>query len=90
MSFTKLHAAAQCCDLDEIVLLIQHGVDVDATTNEDVTPLHIASGEGHYDAVDQLLAMEANPVPVANDGKTPKEWAAQRGHTEIVELLKGK
>lgn len=41
-----LHIAARLGNCDLVILLLQHGTPVDATTKEAYTALHVASKEG--------------------------------------------
>ena len=43
---TPLHIASRLGNVDIVMLLLQHGADVDATTKDMYTPLHIAAKEG--------------------------------------------
>ena len=43
---TPLHIASRLGNVDIVMLLRQHGADVDATTKDLYTPLHIAAKEG--------------------------------------------
>lgn len=43
---TPLHVASRLGNVDIVMLLLQHGADVDATTKDLYTPLHIAAKEG--------------------------------------------
>lgn len=52
------------------------------------TALHAAAAEGRKDMVDWLLRHNADPFAKDEDGKTPREWSALRGHAGIEALLK--
>lgn len=43
---TPLHVASRLGNVDIVMLLLQHGARVDATTKDLYTPLHIAAKEG--------------------------------------------
>lgn len=43
---TPLHVASRLGNVDIVMLLLQHGAGVDATTKDLYTPLHIAAKEG--------------------------------------------
>lgn len=43
---TPLHVASRLGNVDIVMLLLQHGAAVDATTKDLYTPLHIAAKEG--------------------------------------------
>ncbi len=43
---TPLHIASRLGNVDIVMLLLQHGADVDANTKDSYTPLHIAGKEG--------------------------------------------
>ena len=57
---TPLHIASRLGNVDNVVLLLQHGANVDATTKDKYTPLHIAAKEGHDEVAQVLLENEAS------------------------------
>jgi ankyrin repeat protein len=63
--YGPLHRAAWHGDARRIRSLASRGHDVEARTNSDRTPLHVAIDEGHLDAVKALLAAGADPDAVA-------------------------
>lgn len=82
-------------------LLIDRGVDVNAKTDDDFTPLHVAAQEGHVEVVKFLLDGDANvnfknkhgwtPLHLANEQRwiakeTMNKANIQRGN-EIVNIL---
>ncbi len=56
--------------------------------SQGVTPLIIASQEGHAEIVKLLLANGVDKQVTNCSGKTAAQLASMHGHTEIVELLK--
>ena len=68
-------------------LLIEHGADSDHAYNNGLTPLHLASQEGHDQIVRFLLDRGADTNSPNSDGWTPLYLASQRGHDNIVRLL---
>lgn len=52
---TPLHIASRLGNVDNVVLLLQHGANADATTKDKYTPLHIAAKEGHDEVAQVLL-----------------------------------
>ena len=42
-------------NVDNVVLLLQHGASPDSTTKDLYTPLHIAAKEGHEEVTSVLL-----------------------------------
>ena len=52
---TPLHIASRLGNVDNVVLLLQHGASPDATTKDLYTPLHIAAKEGHEEVAAVLL-----------------------------------
>lgn len=77
---------------DETVkkLLAEEGVDVNVATTAGVTPLFIASRQGHTEVVKLLLAEGADVNQATNLGNTPLIIASQEGHPEVVKLLLAK
>lgn len=57
---TPLHIAARLGNVDNVVLLLQHGAKPDSTTKDLYTPLHIAAKEGHEEVASVLLEHDAN------------------------------
>jgi ankyrin repeat protein len=52
---TPLHIASRLGNVDNVVLLLQHGASADATTKDLYSPLHIAAKEGHDEVTAVLL-----------------------------------
>lgn len=48
---TPLHVASRLGNVDIVMLLLQHGADVDATTKDLYTPLHIAAKESQEEVI---------------------------------------
>jgi len=86
-----LIAAASKGPIDEVKLLMKEGIDVNQAHKYGVTPLFIASQNGHTEVVSLLLAKEGVDVNQAQkDGATPLYIASQNGHTEVASLLLAK
>ena len=86
-SWTSLHAAAQCGSVDCIRLLLQHGANVEATTNNGKTPLHVAAEDGHLLAVKYLLEKGARGIATENRGRLPLHRACLNGYVDVVRFL---
>jgi ankyrin repeat protein len=52
-----------------------------------VTPVYMASQNGHTSVVDVLLRHGADPNLANHDGFTPLCIASQNGHTSVVDVL---
>lgn len=52
-----------------------------------VSPLHIASGNGHHEIANLLLNHNCDANSTDNNGLTPLFIASTYGHIEIVKLL---
>jgi len=93
---TPLHRAAfslprveEDVSVEIIEKLLTKGADVNAKDpSQGRTPLHQAAFRGRYKSVERLITAGADLNAEDNEGRTPSDLAEQRGHTEIVELLK--
>jgi ankyrin repeat protein len=70
-----------------VELLLDRGAPFDARNPQGGTALRSAADTGHIDVVRVLLARSAQPNVVDTFGKTPRHYATEHGHREIVEIL---
>ena len=63
---SALHIASRLGNIDNVVLLLQHGASPDAATHDLYTALHIAAKEGHDEVVRILLEHGANQTLMTN------------------------
>lgn len=83
-----LHACiALNSSIEAAFALIEAGADVNATQHGGYTPLLQAAAAGKKDLVVLLLKHGAHPGHVCDQGKLPLDYARERGHTEIVDIL---
>lgn len=82
-----VHAAATVGDRASMALLLDRGADVNARQQLGFTPLHSAAANGDAAMADLLLARGADGA-ASDDGKTPADLAAGRGHAELAERLR--
>ncbi|MDA9573632.1 ankyrin repeat domain-containing protein [Rickettsiales bacterium] len=79
-------------NLEGVELLLAHeDINVNATDEYGLTPLHWAAINGHSKVVELLLAKkDINPNVANKDGLTPLHLAADKGNLDVVELLLAK
>jgi ankyrin repeat protein len=83
-----LHACmALSQDCETARLLIEQGADVNMAQAGGYTPLHQAAANGRADLVGILLEAGANPGNLCHQGKSPADYARERKHDEVVQLL---
>jgi ankyrin repeat protein len=83
-----IHAAIALGDsLETIELLLEAGADVNATQAGGYAPLHQAAAAGKLDVVVLLLKKGARKDMRCDQGKLPRDYAQERGHKAVVELL---
>jgi ankyrin repeat protein len=67
---------------------IAKGADVNEKGENDYTALHGAAQNNIVENVKLLLANGADPNACTRDGKTPLDLAKDKGHNEVVAILK--
>jgi ankyrin repeat protein len=85
--WTPLHVAVMRNDKRMVDILLRHGANVNAQNLEGRTPLHDAAGRGESALVELLLEHGADKS-LLYKGKTALQRAQDRGHDEVVDLLK--
>ena len=83
---TLLYHAARSGDADLTALLLSHGAEVDAVSENGDSPLHEAVMRGHENVATILLSQGADPHARNAKGKTPFDLARSR-HPELLFLL---
>ncbi len=73
--------------LEAVASLLQHGANLEATDQEDQTPLHWATRRENTEIATLLVDAEANLEATDNEGKTPLHLAAINGYTQIAQVL---
>ncbi len=87
---TILHDMAQKGDIEKAELLIKHGAAINAVEEEyQSTPLGLAARWGHVEMVELLLKKGADPERSGAAWSIPVEWAKQKNHRGVVEVLQG-
>jgi ankyrin repeat protein len=83
-----LHAAIALGDsLETIRLLLNAGADVNVTQAGGFTPLHQAAAAGKQDIVQLLLDHGARKDSRCDQSKLPCDYARERGHAAVAEML---
>ena len=86
---TSLHYAASW-GLHSVVefLIIEHSQDVcSGDTANNLTPLHLASFNGHAKAACKLIERGADTTAQDNSGATPLNLALETGQVDVVRIL---
>jgi len=76
---TLLHLAAWGGHVDIIEFLLDHGADIAARGEYDLTPLHYAAEYEQVAAIETLVKRGARVDATTGYGATPLSWAASRG-----------
>eukprot|EP00057_Strongylocentrotus_purpuratus_P006858 XP_011661332.1 PREDICTED: ankyrin repeat domain-containing protein 50-like [Strongylocentrotus purpuratus] len=63
--------------------------DLPEGENDDSTPLHAASSNGHLEVVKDLIGQGADINRASNDNWTPLHAASFNGHLDVVQFLTG-
>ncbi|XP_022221820.2 ankyrin-1 isoform X2 [Drosophila obscura] len=87
LGMSALHFAAMNNQLEICEILLQGGINMDAKTKVDRTPLHLACYYGHERVVSLLLALKCSVNSRDMLRMTPLHWAVEKKHKTIVRLL---
>ncbi|XP_017066383.1 serine/threonine-protein phosphatase 6 regulatory ankyrin repeat subunit B isoform X2 [Drosophila eugracilis] len=87
LGMSALHFAAMNNQLEICEILLQGGINMDAKTKVDRTPLHLACYYGHEQVVSLLLALKCSVNSRDMLRMTPLHWAVEKRHKGIVRLL---
>jgi hypothetical protein len=88
LSRTALMFASTSESPETVELLLKAGADVNAKDSHEAwTPLMFAASEGHVSVVKKLLEYKPNLLLREVDGECALDFAIQRRHTDVVELL---
>lgn len=83
-----LHAAVTLGDSEETIrLLLEAGANVNATQAGGFTALHQAAAAGKLEIIALLLENGARRDARCDQGKRPRDYARERGHAAVAELL---
>jgi ankyrin repeat protein len=85
---SALHQAAFNGHTTIAIALIEAGADVNATSFQGETPLHLTVYWEHREIAGVLLANGAKLNAKARDGRTPLDWAVHLGASEMVRLFR--
>uniref|UniRef100_A0A7N8Y1F1 Ankyrin repeat domain 27 (VPS9 domain) n=1 Tax=Mastacembelus armatus TaxID=205130 RepID=A0A7N8Y1F1_9TELE len=85
--YTPLHVASLHGHSTLAALLIRHGANVNARTNQSATPLHLASQNSHIQVLRFLLECNAKMNKKDHYGNTPLIHACLRGNLETATIL---
>ncbi|KKK19180.1 hypothetical protein ARAM_003200 [Aspergillus rambellii] len=82
-----LEYAAEQGNEEILLLLLQHGADMELRDYAGFTALHIACKDNCLNTAKLLMAKGADIETIAGDGRTPLISAAMECHLEVLELL---
>jgi len=86
---TALMYAASGPFSETVKLLLENGAHVDAVdSNEHFSALMHAAAEGQIEVVRLLIENNATLSLTDKDGDTAQSFAAQKGHTDVVQVLR--
>lgn len=87
LGMSALHFAAMNNQLDICEILLQGGINMEAKTKVDRTPLHLACYFGHERIVNLLLTLRCAVNARDMLRMTPLHWAVEKKHKSIVRML---
>ena len=83
----QLFAAAKEEDINKMAAALDEGCDINAVSEYNRTPLHLAYNSRHIEAAKFLLSRGANPNVADEYGETVLDWACTVNDKDMVVLL---
>ncbi|GAA6092524.1 ankyrin repeat domain-containing protein 53 [Tachysurus ichikawai] len=71
-----------------LTFLLEHGAEPNVSTDEGLTPLHMAAAEGLKECIEELVRVGADTHAHDSRGHTPFELACLWGHRVVARILK--
>ena len=90
MANTSLHAAVAGRQFEVTKILLENGIEVNATQHGGWTALHAAAQNGDSRLAELMLKGGADPGAVSENGSTALSLATAGNHTGTIELLSRK
>ncbi len=88
---TALMFASTGESVETVELLLKAGANVNAKDSHEAwTPLMFAASEGHIEVVKKILEYNPDLAHRELDGETALDFAVQRKHTAVIELLQSR
>ncbi len=84
---SALHLAAMAGEWEEVIVLIEHGADLNAVDSDGMTPLMAAVVAGQVETALELIRQGVDVNVSTDSGWTALHAAARRGDTEVVRAL---
>jgi ankyrin repeat protein len=80
IGWTSISCAAKSGDFESLIAILESSssVDIDATDNNNTTPLHLAAREGHCEILDYLLEKGADVSVKDYKDRNPLEIAIEK------------
>jgi ankyrin repeat protein len=82
-----LRVAATNGRLEDVERLLDEGADINASADNGMTPLILASWMGHIKVVELLLSQGADVSARTKQGSTALSLAIEKNHQQVIELL---
>ena len=87
MLVTFASLAASSGNFDCILILVEHGANINTINKNKNTPLHLAAINGHHQTVEQLIRAGSTLNNQNQTGNTPLIEAVLHGHERAVSVL---
>ncbi|XP_057322749.1 uncharacterized protein LOC130666094 [Microplitis mediator] len=86
-NFAAINYTAEKGYSNMLKLLIKYNAEVNISTSDGRTPLHIAAFNGHVDIIDILIKNRISIDFQSKDGSTPLCFASAQGHDHVLKFL---
>ena len=81
------NSCSQFGQLPAVKILLEFGANLEAVTNFNRTPLHLAAAQGFSEVVEYLVSCKADTSARTPEGETPRDLSKKYSYPKVEAVL---